>query len=138
MGTTPIPDALRPPLLANENVPAPLVRLLRAAGLDVEFVVEIMRAASDRAVLQHAAATGRWVLTMDRDYGELVFARQAPPPPAIVFLKQAPLSTEAFAERVLGLVSNAGDVAGHLVVIEHRRIRLRALPGSGPGSDVRG
>jgi predicted nuclease of predicted toxin-antitoxin system len=130
----PITETLRPALLANENVPAPLVRMLRAAGVDVEFVVETMRAAPDRMVLEHAAATGRWILTLDRDYGELVFARKAPPP-AIIYLKQAPLSTEAFAHRILALVSRAGEVTGHLVVVEDRRIRLRALPGRSPDYD---
>lgn len=50
-------------LLVNENVPAPLVQSLRSVGLDVEWVAQSMPAAADRVVLQHAARTGRWILT---------------------------------------------------------------------------
>lgn len=71
-----------PALLANENVPAPLVTMLRAQGLKVQAVGEFMASASDRRVLQHAHEQGLWLLTFDRDYGELVFAREAPPHPA--------------------------------------------------------
>ena len=38
-----------PALLANENVPAPLVRLLQSRGLTVHAVADIMPMASDRA-----------------------------------------------------------------------------------------
>ncbi len=82
-----------PALLANENVPAPLTTQLRASGLTVSAVAELMPGASDRAVLQHAHQQGLWVLTFDRDYGELVFARAVPPPPAIIYLR--PTSTSA-------------------------------------------
>lgn len=125
----PVPQADMPALLANENVPAPLVRLLRSAGLDVEFVAETMPAVSDRAVLQHAAHTGRWILTFDRDYGELVFARLVTPPAAIVYLRQATVTMSEYADRVLALSANRKDIEGHLVVVEGSRVRLRPLPG---------
>ena len=56
-----------PAWLANENVPAPLVRLLREQGLVVHAVTELMPSASDTAVLRHAHAQGLWLLTFDRD-----------------------------------------------------------------------
>lgn len=117
-----------PALLANENVPAPLVRLLRSAGLQVEAVAETMPSVSDRDVLQHAAATGQWILTFDRDYGELVFAHLTPPPPVILYLRQTPLSMQAYAERVVALTTAPAELLGHLVVVEEQRVRLRPLP----------
>ena len=71
-------------LLANENFPRPALLALRAAGVDVESVGERMPSASDADVLAYAAANGLWLVTFDRDYGELVFARRAPAPPAIL------------------------------------------------------
>jgi predicted nuclease of predicted toxin-antitoxin system len=65
----------KPALLANENVPALMVAELRRSGVHVESVSETMPANSDRMVIAHAAAQGLWILTFDRDYGELVFAR---------------------------------------------------------------
>lgn len=126
-----------PSLLANENVPSPLIGLLRAAGLKVESVSETMPSVSDRRVLQQAVATGQWILTFDRDYGELVFALLAPPPPAILYLRQAPLTMSEYAQRVIALANKPADALGHLVVVEERRVRLRRLPSSprSPGSD---
>lgn len=60
-------------LLANENFPGPAIRLLRERGIDVVWVAERMPAATDAEVLACARAEGRWLLTFDRDYGELVF-----------------------------------------------------------------
>jgi predicted nuclease of predicted toxin-antitoxin system len=75
-------------LLVNENFPRPALLALRAAGVDVEAVSESMPSASDVAVLTYAAANTLWLVTFDRDYGELVFTRKAPIPPAIVYLRQ--------------------------------------------------
>lgn len=119
---------MKPRLLANENFPRPALVALRAAGIDVESVAEAMPHASDSQVLEHAAATGRWLLTFDRDYGELVFARTVPAPPAIVYLRQGTYPPAWPAEAVLALIDRAEFVAGHLVVVNGRSIRRRALP----------
>lgn len=115
-------------LLANENWPRPALLALRAAGLDVQAVAEQMPRASDTEVLRHAAAEGRWVLTFDRDYGELVFARAVSPPPAIVYLRQGAYAPDWPARVVLDLLPLADWVAGHLVVVSGRALRRRALP----------
>jgi predicted nuclease of predicted toxin-antitoxin system len=119
-----------PRLLANENWPRPSLLALRAAGHDVESVSEAMPAASDLHVLQHAAQAGRWVLTFDRDYGELVFARRAPPPPAIVYLRQGRFAPDWPALAVQDLLLRADWVHGHLVVVDGRSLRRRVLPGA--------
>jgi predicted nuclease of predicted toxin-antitoxin system len=115
-------------LLANENWPRPALAPLRSAGLDVLAVGEVMPRASDRVVLARAAAEGRWVLTFDRDYGELVFARLVPPPPAIVYLRQGRYPPAWPATVVLDLIERADWVNGHLVVVNGRSVRRRALP----------
>lgn len=117
-----------PPLLANENFPRPAILTLRAAGLDVDSVAEIMRGASDEAVLAHAAHRGAWLLTFDRDYGELVFARRAPAPPAILYLRQGAYHPSWPAEAVRAALERAEFVRGHLVVVNGRAMRRRALP----------
>jgi predicted nuclease of predicted toxin-antitoxin system len=117
-----------PPLLANENWPRPALLALRAAGLDVQAVGERMPRASDAEVLHHAASEGRCVLTFDRDYGELVFARAVAPPPAIVYLRQGVYAPDWPASVVLNLLPRADWVAGHLVVVAGRSVRRRALP----------
>jgi predicted nuclease of predicted toxin-antitoxin system len=115
-------------LLANENFPRPSLLALRAAGVDVESVAESMPMASDTAVLAYAASNGRWIVTFDRDYGELVFARKVAPPPAIVYLRQGAYAPTWPAEAVLAALAQAAFVEGHLVVIDGRSLRRRPLP----------
>jgi len=119
-------------LLANENWPRPAPLALRAAGLDVEAVAEIMPRATDSQVLRHAAQHQRWVLTFDRDYGELVFARLVPAPPAIVYLRQGAYAPDWPAQVVLELLARADWVVGHSVVVDGRSLRRRALTPSAP------
>lgn len=59
-------------LLLDENFPAPSTALLRAAGLDLEAISEIAPGLDDEAVLVRAVRDGRWLVTFDRDYGDLV------------------------------------------------------------------
>jgi predicted nuclease of predicted toxin-antitoxin system len=117
-----------PRLLTNENFPRPALLALRAAGLDVESVTERMLGATDAIVLLHAAQTGRWIVTFDRDYGELVFARKVPPPPAIIYLRQGAYALTWPADAVLAVLAQADFAIGHLVVVQDRTLRRRPLP----------
>jgi predicted nuclease of predicted toxin-antitoxin system len=115
-------------LLVNENWPRPALLALRAAGADVQAVAECMPRASDSEVLRHASVEGHWVLTFDRDYGGLVFARAVPPPPAIVYLRQGAYAPKWPARVVLNVLPRAEWAAGHLVVVAGRALRRRRLP----------
>jgi predicted nuclease of predicted toxin-antitoxin system len=115
--------------LANENVPLASVRRLRRAGHDVSSASEEMPGADDRDVLARAAHEGRMLLTFDRDYGELIYRRAAPPPPGLLFLRFRARSPEEPAERVLALLAEPGvDLTGRLTVVERDVVRQRALP----------
>ena len=52
-------------LLANENIPAPSIALLRSAGVDVLSIAQTHRAISDIEVLKLAREQCRWLLTYD-------------------------------------------------------------------------
>ena len=81
-------------LLADECVPAPIVRRLRADGLDVEHVAEDGAGTQDPDVLARAGRGGRLLLTEDRDFGQLVYLQRAPASPGVIYLRlgDAPLS----------------------------------------------
>lgn len=115
-------------MLASENWPRPALLALRAAGLDDDAVTERMPRARDIEVLRLAAIEGRWVLTFDGDYGELIFARTVFPPLAIVCLRQGAFALDWPANVVLGLIRRADWVTGHLVVVSGRALRRRRLP----------
>ncbi len=121
-----------PRLLANQNFPGPAVRLLRERGLDIVWVQEVMPGAPDAEVLAKACEEGRWLLTYDRDYGELVYSRALPAPPVIIFLRQEPYPPTRPAELILSLLSEAEDIHGRFVIVSERSIRMRHLPAA-PG-----
>ena len=119
---------MTPPLLVNENFPVPALRRLRALGFDVLAVGEIMSGARDPVVLARACELGRWLITFDRDYGELVFQRGLPPPPAIVFIRQEPVPPDAPAQWLADLLAVPALVEGYFVVLSSNTTRRRSLP----------
>lgn len=72
-----------PLLLADENFPAPSIVWLRNRGFDVLSIRDSYPSLDDVSILALAAGQGRWILTFDRDYGELIFKRRLPAPPSI-------------------------------------------------------
>jgi predicted nuclease of predicted toxin-antitoxin system len=94
----------------------------------VVAVIETMPAAKDVEVLEFARTSGRWIVTFDRDYGELVFKRRVLPPPAIIYLRQEPYPAERPADIVLALLSNPSLAEGHMLVVSQRGIRRRRMP----------
>ena len=116
---------MSPKLLANENFPLPAVRLLQEAGVDVETVLDVMPAASDEEVLSYARRERRWIVTFDRDYGDLVFRKGMPPPPAIIYLRQEAYSREKPAQLVQAVLAMPEKVRGCFVVVTTRNVRYR-------------
>jgi predicted nuclease of predicted toxin-antitoxin system len=104
------------------------LQALRSQGVDVLSVRETIPGATDEAVLDMAVKSSRWLVTFDRDYGELVFSRQCPSPVSILFLRQEPMPPTKPAEWVMELLSKPEIAAGHLVVIGEHAIRRRLLP----------
>ncbi|MEZ5738693.1 MAG: DUF5615 family PIN-like protein [Burkholderiaceae bacterium] len=119
---------MSPLLLVNENFPAPAIRVLRVAGYDVVAVAEDLPGATDRVVIARARALGRWLVTFDRDYGELVFLHEVPPPPAIIFIRQEPVPPDAPAEWLMSLLSDPALEPGYFITLGSQAIRRRALP----------
>jgi len=114
--------------LADENIPLTSIALLRQAGLDVSSIREIQPGLADHAVLGMARGEGRGVLTFDRDFGELVFQQQQPCPPAVVYLRFAPISPEEPAQIVLAMLESVGMLDGQFIVLDRESYRKRALP----------
>lgn len=112
-------------LLANENIPAPSIALLRSADVDVLSIAQSHRAISDIEVLQLAREQRWWLLTYDRDHGALVFERGLEPPPAILLLRQESQPATRAAE--LPLLETPEEVDGYFVVVGERALRRRPL-----------
>jgi predicted nuclease of predicted toxin-antitoxin system len=114
-------------LVANENVPGPVVAALRARGHDVLSVKESLRGAADHVVLARAQGEHRLVLTFDRDFGELAFRANLPAGSGVVLFRLSGPSPDADNARMLAALESRDDWPGHFSVVTDDRIRMRPL-----------
>jgi predicted nuclease of predicted toxin-antitoxin system len=105
-------------------------RSLMAANLDAIHVRAInMHAATDEAILAHALADGRIVISEDTDFGTLL-ARSGATRPSIVLFRTSRKSTDFLCDLLLRNLASVTDdlLRGAVVVFDDRRIRIRSLP----------
>ena len=115
--------------LANENFPLSSVRRLREAGYDVAYVRIDSPGAEDLEVLARAVSEERFLLTFDRDYGELIYRLGMPSPPGIIYFRYQPLTPEEPAEQLLYLLTvETLSFEGRFTVLDRDRVRQRPLP----------
>lgn len=119
---------MKPRLLANENFPAPSIRLLRDRGYEVAAVAEGIGGLADSNVLALAVAEKRWIVTFDRDYGELIFARGLAAPPAVVLFRMRSYRPDDAGRVLADLLDSGAAFDGHFVLVEDTGIRKRPLP----------
>lgn len=114
-------------LLADENVLERILVRLEAAGHDVERVSRDHRGTLDPSVLAMAADTKRLLLTLDRDFGELVM-RERQSSAGVVILRFGRHETMTMAEAVRRLLNEEGlrlhDALTIMRVDSRRRLPL--------------
>lgn len=115
-------------LLANENLPGPLIRELRRRGHDVVSVKESMPGARDREVLGRAQEEKRLVLTFDKDFGELAYRYGLPATSGVILFRLSGSSPEEDNARALAALESGIDWVGSFSVVTDDRIRVRSLP----------
>lgn len=115
-------------LLLDENMPRGIMPALVAAGHDVVSVAEAAPGADDRAVLALARAESRLLLTFDADFGDLLFRRAEPPPPAVLLVRLHPILIDEL--RTLVLAALEIDLSGQFAVASREGLRTRPLPAS--------
>ncbi len=116
--------------LLDENVPGSLARSLVERGHDAVPVPVRLRGAADPRVLTHAVVTRRILVTLDTDFGTLVFLGRRRPPPAIVLLRLAAVELVTRVEAVIDAMEAALVAERLFVVIDYQGVRTRPLPRS--------
>ena len=115
-------------IIANENVSATVIRELRSRGHDVVSVKESMRSAPDHAVLRRATEEDRLIVTHDKDFGVLAFRWGLPATSGVILFRLSGDNPNADNARILNVLEQRTDWAGHFCVVTHDRIRARPLP----------
>ncbi|GAA4353504.1 hypothetical protein GCM10023185_14180 [Hymenobacter saemangeumensis] len=117
-------------LLADENLEAPIIRQLRLGGHDVAAVAEISPGIMDEDVLALANQENRLLLTIDKDFGDLIFRHRLPH--AGVFLcRIADLPIAERATLILQMLAQHGpELHTGFGVLTGRLFRLTKIPDS--------
>ncbi len=115
-------------IIANENVSATVIHGWRSRGHDVVSVKESMRSAPDDGVLRRATEENRLVITHDKDFGALAFRWGLPATSGVTLLRLSGENPDADNQRILNVLAQRTDWAGHFSVITDDRIRVRPLP----------
>ena len=113
--------------LADENIPASSVKRLRDAGLDVFYVHEKCKGAADREVLTLALEQSRVLLTLDRDFGQLVFKHGIPASCGVVYFRLIPVAPNELADVLLRLLKDGAQLSGMFTVCDKEYVRQRPL-----------
>ncbi len=126
--------------LVDASMSPVVVRELRRAGHDAVHVGEVLHLDEpDADILEHAARDARVLVAADTDFGELLTTRQVAKPSVVLFHRQTGRRPR---EQAALLLANLAEVqaqldAGAIVILEERRLRVRALPITEPGEGRR-
>lgn len=114
-------------ILADESVNNAVVTKLRAAGFEVLAIAESSPGVPDRHVLQLAREQKAFLLTADRDFGELIF-RHRLRAAGVLLLRLGSLTSSEQAELVANTLGDSAlPFAGHFSVLTPRLLRSRPL-----------
>jgi predicted nuclease of predicted toxin-antitoxin system len=111
-------------LLIDSSIWAPVVGDLRRAGHDVEAVRDWTSDPGDHAILSYAHMHRRILVTLDKDFGDLI-VRDGQPHAGL--LRLVTDSVHDQISMILEAIDRHGDdlLAGAIVTVEEDRIRVR-------------
>ena len=114
--------------VADESCARPVLQALREAGHDVVAIAEIARGATDDQVLERALKEKRVLITEDRDFGELVYARGRSSA-GVILVRFPSQARRAKSATVIEAVSRLGSrLRDAFTVVEPGRVRISNRP----------
>jgi len=102
------------------------------SGLDVEWVKETSRGAQDSDILSRSDIGDLVLVTLDRDFGDLIYRQGFPSPRAILYSRLSRAKPQAIADRIVELIGR-GVAERHITTITARGERTKAFPGAQNG-----
>ncbi len=112
--------------LADENIPTLTMDLLRDQGIDIISILAVGRGLKDSDLLRTANEQGRFLVTFDKDFGDLVF-KTGMQTKGVVLLRFTPTSPEQVAQKLKALLESGVKLENNFAVIDEERIRLTPI-----------
>jgi predicted nuclease of predicted toxin-antitoxin system len=111
-------------LLLDENIGIKTYNFLEEKGINVDTVINSVSGATDKEVLKKAVDENRIAVTLDRDFGRLVF--QDPKEHiGVLFLRLKKETPENISQTIARVVKNYSvDIYGKFVTVTDSKIRF--------------
>lgn len=114
--------------VADESCAGPVTRALRAAGHDVVAIAEVSPGATDEEVLERALNDKRILITEDRDFGELIYARRRGSA-GVILVRFDSRARHIKPATVIQAVSELGTrLENAFTIVEPGRVRISGRP----------
>ncbi|MDP2957964.1 MAG: DUF5615 family PIN-like protein [Longimicrobiales bacterium] len=111
--------------MCDEAVDRPIVDALRADGHEVHYIAEMDPGVSDEEVLAKANGLAAVLVTLDKDFGELVF-RQGRVTAGVLLLRLSGTTPEEKQRATVTVMREYGaEMSGSFTVMTPTRVRMR-------------
>lgn len=110
--------------LADENFPRLAIQALREAGYEVQWIGDSSRGMRDEDVLASSISLRSVLLTLDKDFGELVHKQGIAAECGVVLFRVEVKSPDAFSALAVRVLSSRQDWEGHFTVVSQGRVRM--------------
>jgi predicted nuclease of predicted toxin-antitoxin system len=99
---------------------------LKRKGLDIVSVIELSPGLKDKEVLNPANKEERIIVTLDKDFGELV-VRQRVKVKGLILLRFMPRSSQQVAEKIWQVLESEIPLENNLLVVREHTIQVIKL-----------
>lgn len=115
----------KPKLLLDENIGGIVISSLRETGYDVVSVLETFPGAEDEEVLKKATKENRILVTLDKDFGKLIYL-YSQKHVGVIFLRPTRETPENIYSLLLGVLTRYLDeIKGKFITASEGRIRIK-------------
>jgi|AntRauTorcE11898_2_1112593.scaffolds.fasta_scaffold24576_3 predicted nuclease of predicted toxin-antitoxin system len=112
--------------LANENIPLASSNLLIEKGHNVTHIGQTYSGITDREIIAYSNAKNRIIITLDSDYGELIFKHGLRPSCGVIYLRINNYDPQYPAQLLLdNFISSDLHLSNTLTVFTESGIRQR-------------
>ena len=114
--------------LADESCDFAVVRALRSADHDVLAIAEVSPREEDQDVMERAVREGRLLITEDKDFGQLVYAKMEKTG-GVIFIRFPARVRRSLPATVVEVVRRRGQrLIGTFTVLQPGRVRTGPSP----------
>ena len=111
--------------LADENFPKRSIDWLKEQNIDISSIQEVSPGISDIKVLEIAIAESRTILTLDSDFGTLIFKLDMKPKAGVIFFRLVEFDPLDLSKILVELIERNESFENSMVVIDKNSIRRR-------------